>query len=180
MAIEESKRENLLRDATAYVRRIAFRDARPVSGETLPPSDAVVEPGQVSEVFYGERSGRDWSLYLDEDPVLQFDSSDKLRRLYFRNTRYRAENGRLVVLSREQRGGRVRLIASEIEDSAIDVIKTSLQGTLARLAADLDAGRFTVVGSVPVEASEELGLRCREAIQRVGMQIEIAAQPSSR
>lgn len=204
MAIEESKREDLLRDATAYDQRIALRraglnNARQVktarqNNRAFQNNSAGQDNGQPiassktaspaerrpSEVFYGERTDRGWSLYLDEDPVLQFESSGRLRRLYYCNTRYRAENGRLVRLSREQLGGRVQMLATELEDWALNAIKSSLVETLAGLTADCEAGEFTVIGSVPSDQCQELLKRCSEAIRHAGEGIEIATQASAR
>ncbi len=53
--------------------------------------------GDFEELFAGLRSEGSWSLYFDEDPVIQFNPFGNVRRLFVDNCKYRvADAGRLV------------------------------------------------------------------------------------
>ncbi len=96
MAIHEQKRENLMVQATAYVRRM------------LVPLKAVNYHDRSLEcLFAGQRSNGRWSLYFDESPVLQFNDVGALRRLFVLPRKFHARGGELVELIRLSQGGRV-------------------------------------------------------------------------
>lgn len=96
MAIHEQKRENLMVQATAYVRRM------------LVPLKAVsYRDVSLEYLFAGQRSNGRWSLYFDESPVLQFNEEGALRRLFVLPRKFQARSGELVELNRLSQGGRV-------------------------------------------------------------------------
>lgn len=82
MAKQSHDREDLLRDGTAMPIR-----GRTMIGET--------------EVFLGFRSDGQFSLYWDQDPVFQFDPLQQLRRVYIDGQRLKAEQGRLVAMTKQ-------------------------------------------------------------------------------
>ncbi len=128
MAINTQPREDLLRDARAYSRRLLWRvhfpeilvPEMPAGASKLAqswhsmasrrPNDlpACARPFEL-EIFLGIRAGSGWSIYFGEDPVLQFNERGQLRRLYLAGSKYAAAGGKLEKLTRRQLGGRVRL-----------------------------------------------------------------------
>lgn len=103
MAKQTHDREDLLRDGTAMS----------VRGRLL--IDDV-------EVFIGFRSQGQLSLYWDQDPVFQFDELGQLRRVFFDSIRLKAQDGRLVRLTKSSDEktpsvGRLRLAGESISDS---------------------------------------------------------------
>jgi hypothetical protein len=99
MALEEYPREDLIRDGVAM----------PIRGQF------VLDDGQ--PLFAGFRAQGQLSLYFGEDPVLQFDRVQSVRRVYLRGMRYAAEDGRLVGLMRDRRGGRVELSRHSLDEA---------------------------------------------------------------
>ncbi len=92
MAINRETRENLMRDATAYVRRLMIQE--PQTGEAI---------------FVGIRQRGGWSVYFGEDPVYQFNIEGELRRVHFEEQNYAANEGRLYLLLRSRSGGHVEI-----------------------------------------------------------------------
>jgi hypothetical protein len=92
MAINREIREDLMRDATAYARRLLIRKTQ--TGESI---------------FVGFRKPGGWSVYFGEDPVYQFNPQNKLRRVHFEDQNYAASDGKLYLLHRTRVGGRVEI-----------------------------------------------------------------------
>ncbi len=51
-----------------------------------------------NELFVGFRSSGQMSLYWNQDPVFQFNLAGQLRRVFYRGSRYAANNGHLCQL----------------------------------------------------------------------------------
>lgn len=133
MAREESAREDLLRDATAFSARLALRCG-----------------GFAEEIFVGFRPTGDASFYVGEDPVYHFNARGELRRAYGSGDLIKAEGGRLVVLHRERPGGEVQLVRRELSDAEAAERFSHIDRDLARIRAALEAGDFTIRGQVSV------------------------------
>jgi len=84
MAINRQPREDLMRDATAYPRRLLLHHPR------------------CNAIFIGFRNQGGWSVYFGEDPVYQFNAQQKLRRVHFEKQNYAAEQGKLLRLNRQR------------------------------------------------------------------------------
>ncbi len=150
MSIEKQKREDLLHEATAFERRILLQ--LDVSPPTAPPTRC-----NRVELFGGFRQGGGWSLYFDEQPVLQFNAAGQLRRLFLDDRKLLCERGQLIELQRSVQGGKVEfqrvVVAAEVE-----------RQYLARCTAWLEAAtqaleqqRYQVVGQYPSRDAELLG-----------------------
>lgn len=137
MARDESDREDLLREATALVERIE-----------LAPIDAP----HGDHVVVGFRSAEALSVFHGNDPVYQFNTAGQLRRAYCDGLLYRAARGRLVSLRRVRQMNEVQLLSHELTDAEQSSFITSMFDRLRELAADLEAGRYSVVGQVPADA----------------------------
>ena len=85
MAIHKQPREDLMREAAAYSRRLMLHHA------------------SCPEIFIGARKQGGWSIYFGEDPVYQFNAEHKLRRVHFNGQNYVAEQGKLLRLNRQPR-----------------------------------------------------------------------------
>ena len=93
MARESHDREDLLRDATAYVSRMQL---------------AVDLGNGTVEVFAGFHSTGAFSLYFNQDPVYHFNRSGELRRAFVDDELIKAEAGSLVGMRRAARRLRSR------------------------------------------------------------------------
>jgi hypothetical protein len=159
MAREESDREDLLREATALVRRVELRTAD--------------EPESVTAGFRRDGS---LSLFFGGDPVYQFNSAGELRRAYLRGKLLKAERGKLVELTRVRTAEETQLWRNEIGDSATAALIGELRGRIADLAAALSDGRFDVVGQVPEDADVVSPLR-DELLKHATRDARIALTP---
>lgn len=148
MAKEERPREDLMRDAVAYKRRAEYciADSEPV--------------------FFGLRDNGGVSFYFGEDPVLHFNSKGELRRAYFQNDLYKAEDGRLVRMTRERSAGASTLVSKMLTADAQSMFLSCHRDDLHNFAmtvgtpgvkadrvvpADFDAGKaiYDYVTSLP-------------------------------
>lgn len=134
MARDEHQREDLLRDATAYARRVELRDA------------------EGREVFVGFRSGGGASVYLDQDPVYHFTSEGELRRAYVAGELVKAIGGQLVSMHRERTAGEVRLVSRPLDEVTTKAFVINMESQLTLLADSLRNQALTVVGTVPRNA----------------------------
>ena len=118
MAINRERREDLMRDATAYARRLTLKN-----------------PKNDEQIFVGMRQQGGWSVYFGEDPVYQFNNHGKLRRAHFKGLNYAANDGKLQLLHRDRSGGHVeiqRIYSADAERCIIDDCRSRL-GELAEL-----------------------------------------------
>lgn len=130
MALRPENREDLLRDATAFPQRLLFRLLKPTSQET---SELLIQ-----EVFVGIKQDQAYSVYLEQEIVLQFDSEGLLRRLFIEDRKFAALNGHLMELIRKS-GDRVRLKQQQLietdEHALLAKCQAIVQGLLPVLAS---------------------------------------------
>ena len=156
MARRTEDREDLLREATAYKLRAEWTCA---DGSHV--------------YFWGMRASGATSLYVDAEPVFQFNSDGLLRRLYWDGRMVKAENGRLVELERNRVGAEVRLERLEWDDDRL----AGMTGTFVKHHADvlraLKADEVEWRGAIPATSV------VLEAIlawtENVAIPVEIAA-----
>lgn len=160
MAINPKQREDLMREATAYIRRALIRDAQ--TGESI---------------FVGLRQNGGWSIYFGEDPVIQFDAQSRLRRLHFENQNYAANNGKLCLLQREQRGGRVEIQRIYSADAERRVLE-DCHKRLRELAESMLRNAIEVVDRFPVD-DLKLIADMAESIGRTAHDIQIASSANA-
>ncbi len=156
MAINPQPRENLLLEATAYGRRLLLR---------LPVPPQWLESGQPNEIasfwcrefatlgdwelFVGWRKNGGWSVYFQQQPVLQFNSQHQLRRLYAGGERFSAEMGRLKRLERNELGGQVRFGEQRLDTQTEQWVLASCQLFLSAAADLLGNNQYTLLGQFP-------------------------------
>lgn len=114
MAKQEHDREDLLAEGRA----MSLRGEAEIAGRI---------------VVVGFRHRTQLSLYCGADPVFQFNGEGALRRAYREGQRYAAENGHLVLLSRDQSGGRVRFDRSKLSPEQTGEILADMNAWLERL-----------------------------------------------
>ena len=156
MAKQEQDREDLLRDG----HQMSIR------GETI--INGIV-------VTIGFRSLGQLSMYCGADPVFQFNADHQLRRVFFEGERIAADAGRLVLLQRPTRGGKVQFQAIDVPSAKRDAIVTSLDHWVAelRLAAANEA-----VWRVANEENDVFIRQLRIWLTKLPVSIDIAATPA--
>ena len=155
MAIHPAAREDLMRDATAYTRRLMLRVSPTGEG-----------------IFVGLRQQGGWSIYFGEDPVFQFNDEGKLRRVHFANQNYAAVEGKLCWLQRSRSGGRVeieRIYSAEAERQMLAVCLSRLR----ELAELMLTNSVKIVDRVPVE-DRELVEDVAKMLRNTAQDLEIA------
>ncbi len=161
MARETHDREDLLRDATAFVSRVQLK---------LPSSRSPVE------VFVGFRSDGAASFYFDQDPVYHFNRSGELRRAFVDELLIKADSGQLVTMRREREGGEVAMVTRALTgEQQAQFCRHALQ-QLGELREALELGRATVEGSITDETDEDVVDRVMKYLDEL-REISIAALP---
>jgi hypothetical protein len=141
MALQESDREDLLREATALVERIEFGAS----------DNAAAEP-----VVAGFRSDGALSIFFGQDPVFQFNAAGKLRRAYAGGLLLKAERGKLVSLRRVRQSNQVQLVSHHLSEDEQLVFVADMHYRLREFLTRLNTGRLTPTGQVPAD-SDVLG-----------------------
>jgi hypothetical protein len=134
MAREESDREDLLAEATALVER----------AELLTLNDGIA-------VVAGFRRDGAASFFFGADPVYQFNSQGQLRRAFRHGKLIKAEQGRLVSLTRVRTETESQLVRHELTRSETRTLLADLDDRLNELSQRVRERRFQLVGQVPAE-----------------------------
>jgi len=135
MQPDESGREDILREATALVRRIELQ---------LPNTET-------APVVAGFRRNGALSIFFDADPVYQFNADCQLRRIYLNGRLVKAERGRLVSLRREKREGETVLWRTELTADETEKVISDMHQRLAVFHNQLQNGQFQITGQQPTE-----------------------------
>ena len=162
MAREAQDRENLLRDAKAFVTRV----------QLSVPIDA-----KHSEVFVGFRTGGAVSYYFDQDPVYHFNDRGALRRAFVDDRLIKTEQGRLVELQRQNGENQVTMLRHVMTEKLQRLFCQSVWQQLDLLRQTIASGDFSVEGQV-VPAGEASALdRLRATLKQLS-EIQVAATPN--
>lgn len=130
MAKNSHDREDLLREATALLRRV------------------VLSCDWCAEIVVGFRRTDAVSFYFDHDLVLQFNNGGQLRRVFDGESMYVAESGQLNRLERIETGGRIELRSQPIDEGDHAAALQRYDFHLKRLRQLLQDGEYTMVGQV--------------------------------
>lgn len=175
MAIHQHKRENLFAEATAYRCRAILR-----------PSGLNFRGQTVSELFIGCRSSGGWSFYLDESPVLQFNSLRQLRRLYIDEASLIAESGRLISLDRTARGGKVRRLRTPLPEAHQTALVAELTNLVQGIREVLEVRSEPnwLVAQFPATDSNSYGepsvvYDCARWLRQLPETLEVASLPNA-
>ena len=171
MARDAQDREDLLRDATAFVPRVQLRI---FSGE------------ESEEVFVGFRAQGAASIYFDQDPVFHFNSSGELRRAFVDEVLIKAERGQLVALRAERSAEAVTLRRHTMSVDEQQLFCQSAMRQLHKLQRAIAENQCVVVGHVDTtdvgttasdqDAAAAIVARLAEYLQTLGT-LAVAASP---
>jgi hypothetical protein len=142
MAREESRRDDLIREATALVERIELRP-RTVD-VSIAASKLFDQP-----VVAGFRRDGALSIFFGEDQVYQFNAEGELRRAYCDGKLLKATRGRLAALDRARTEHEVQLVRHELSSAEVAGFLRRMEDRLRDLSKLIDANLFEVAGQVP-------------------------------
>jgi hypothetical protein len=158
MARQEHDREDLLAEATALVERIELR-----------------LPEFTGSVVIGFRRDGCASVYFDGDPAWHFNTRGELRRAFVAGRLYKAEQGRLVALTRMRTNREVQLLRHELNDPEQHDLLRRLAQDLDQLRQRLEAGNCSIVGQAP--AGRDVLPRIVEWLKRLPASLVVASRP---
>ena len=147
MAREEHDREDLLREATAFVDRAEFD-----------------VPGFATPVFVGIRQDGAVSVYFGPDQVYHVNARGELRRAYLNGLLYKADRGQLVSLERRREAVATSLVARRLSAEETAVFLREMHSALATLADSVQGEKITIRGQV---TSSETAGRNQTAYSRI-------------
>ena len=148
MARHEADREDLMREATALVRRVEFR-----------------VPGVEEPVVAGWRATGWLSVYFGSDPVYHFDAEGRLRRAFVAGELYRSQGMTLARLRRGRTTDATLLERSDLSAGELAAFVGDAARRLTRLRDSLGRGEAVVTRQVPDEGSLTEALR--GAVERI-------------
>jgi len=148
MAREESRREDLFREATALIERI---ELAPRENESL---SAAGHAGE--HVVAGFRRDGALSIFFGEDPVYQFNAAGELRRAYVGGRMLKAVGGHFASLERVRTEHETQLVRHDLTPDEQALFETTMQDDLKHFARVINADGFSVVGQLPTD-SDVLG-----------------------
>ena len=134
MARHESDREDLMKEATALVRRVEFES-----------------PTASENIIAGFRSNGWLSIYLGPDPVYHFDAETRLRRAYVDGSLYRTQGNTLARLTRHRLPDVTELQRHDLDATELSHFLDHMQSQLQSFHDALTTGRTTVVAQIPSE-----------------------------
>ena len=163
MARESQDREDLLRDATAFLTRVQLR---------------ILGRERSMEVFAGIRAQGAASFYFDQDPVFHFNALGQMRRAFVDEALVMAERGQLIVLRPQRTEAAVTMHRHALSaDEQREFCETAAR-QLVELRQSIVHGDYLVAGHVAPAAAtrEEVVAQFVAALELCG-RIEVAASP---
>jgi len=161
MARNETDREDLLREATALVERTELSLAN-----------------RAEPVVVGFRRDGSASCFFGADPVYQFNALDELRRAFVAGRLIKAEQGRLLGLTRHRTAGEVALLRAELTDGEQAALLEQARQELEELSTAIESHSYELIGQVP--AGVDIIGRIRRWLAARPREIAIAARPNVR
>lgn len=132
MARHEQDREDLMREATALVRRVELK-----------------LPGHEATCVVGFRRGGEASIFVGAEPVFQFNRAGELRRGYWNGRLLKAERGQLVQLERRRTESEVQLVRHELAEAQCNEFLQLATGTLNAIRRALTSDELCVLRRFP-------------------------------
>jgi hypothetical protein len=165
MAREEQDKEDLLREATALIERV----------ELLDTSHA----DQRHTITVGFRRNGAASYFFDADPVYQFDARRELRRGFRRGKLLKAEQGRLVELTRTRTPTETILERRDLSDDETGGLLDDIRLRLTALVAHWLRNGYSLVGQEP-PGTDVMKRVIEETETILRDEIKIATVPNAR
>lgn len=135
MARQSSDREDLMAEAVALLPRIALRVSN------LP-----------SEIIAGRRVDGRWSIFMDGDPVYQFDSEHRLRRAFVNDSLYRSQGTTLARLTRQQTAQESVLLRHDLTADELSDFFHHMRRNLQIVFEALSHGTAEVINRIPEDS----------------------------
>ena len=132
MARNESDREDLMREATALVRRCQW----------------VRHDGTAVAICGFRREGA-LSIYLGADPVYHFDSNGLLKRAFRSGRLYRTQGGTLAELNRQRTREATYLVRKDLDERERDDFLAEMSQQIEKLRREMTNGVVTISERVP-------------------------------
>jgi hypothetical protein len=132
MAVHESDREDLMREAVALVRRIELQS-----------------PDEKESVICGFRFNGALSVFFGPDPVYQFDADSRLRRAFVDGLLYRTQGTTLAQLQRQRSEGVTELLRRDLCVDDLNAFLNAMKLRLQRLLCALRSNESVVLKQVP-------------------------------
>jgi hypothetical protein len=136
VARHEQDREDLLREATALVRRIELLVA-----------------GEPETVVIGFRAGGAASIYFGAAPVYQFNTQLELRRAFDEIGPLKVVGRQLIRFQRVRTATRTELVSTPLSPAEQVSFLTLARNRLEILHASLAQGKLSIVGQVPPDSN---------------------------
>ena len=169
MPRQESPKEDLMRDATAFVERVEFSQK---SG------DSVVVGFRSAASAESDASPGDVSFFFGEEPVYQFNAACELRRGFVDGI-VKAEKGSLVRMSKARTNGNVEMRRHEFTAVEVDDFLMAMQSRLRTLLDEIGNGDVKVLRSIP--EGDAVAKRVESWLAQVATQsqLKIASRPNA-
>lgn len=132
MARNESDREDLMREATALVRRCQW-----------------VRHDGTEVAICGFRREGGLSIYLGADPVYHFDSNGLLRRAFRSGKLLRTQGNTLAQLTRQRTREATQLVRMDLEEQERDDFLAEMSQQIERLRREITKGVVTISQRIP-------------------------------
>jgi hypothetical protein len=132
MAKDAHDREDLLRDASAMDVRVELRIA-----------------GVDHSVYCGFRTCGVFSLYWNQDNVVQFNAHGELRRAFWRNRMLASYERQLHWLNRDLNSARMRLSREPLTDDELAALEEFVSQSMVQLRDSFSTNSYEVVGKFP-------------------------------
>ena len=137
MARHEADREDLIRDATALVRRAEWL--------TISGAESLVA---------GFRRDGSLSLYFGADPVYHFDSAGRLKRAYGSGLLYRTQGATLAELARERSAMETKLMRRDLGEQELADFLVKMTKRIDEWRKDWNDRRIIISRMVPINDTE--------------------------
>lgn len=136
MAVHESDREDLMKEATALRRRCEL---------SLPDDD--------NTVIAGFREDGRFSLFFGADPAFHFDDVGRLRRGYCSGDLYRTQGDTLARLTRHREAGKSLLLRHDLTPEELATFLRTMDQRLTHLQDCLQGDRVIMQQQIPATPS---------------------------
>lgn len=133
MARIEKDREDLMIEAVAFVRRAEWKFA---------------DSDFCSILFTGYKRNGAFSLYLDADPVYQFDANGKLRRAFVDGLIYRTEGKTLARMKRKRTEEESILLRHDLSNKELDLFFHEMKLTLSNLKTEFESQTVELISEI--------------------------------
>ncbi len=153
VAQQESDREDLMREATAIVRRAEFS-----------------YPGRSKDdpVIAGFRRDGSLAIYFGADPVYQFDEQHRLRRAYASGHLYRTQGQTLARLTRQRSPEETVLLRHDLEPDELETFRKAARNHVTELWQAFRLNALEMIAQIPTDGNllDEVAIALEEILNQ--------------